>query len=73
VGDVEALGRRHCKKASGYHQQARVETPSSATSPSWGLAFERVAEAAARSRRALCCVLNHMTELGRPESSAIRR
>ncbi len=71
---VQALGRHQWKKASGYHRQARVEN-----------AFFRYKSIIgdglrARSRggrsveaRLACRVLNRMTALGRPQSSAISR
>ena len=74
IADVETLGRREWKKASGYHQQARVESAF--------LRYKSIIGASlrARSRRGrqleaslACCVLNRMTELGRSESPALTR
>ena len=64
---VKALGRRRWKKASGDHQQARVEN-----------AFFRytsiVGDCLQRREAVLACnVLNRMTELGRPVSYRIGR
>ena len=56
IADVETLGRREWKKASGYHQQARVENVFSATSPSSAMAFVPGVVVAGRSRRALRAV-----------------
>jgi IS5 family transposase len=56
IADVETLGRRAWKKASGYHQQARVENAFFRYKSSSGLAFERGATTAASSRRALRAV-----------------
>jgi hypothetical protein len=53
ISDVETLGRRQWKKASGYQQQAVWKMPSFDTSPSSARAFERAARAGAGSRRAL--------------------
>jgi len=72
ITDVETLGRRQWKKASGYHRQARVEN-----------AFFRYKSIISNGLRARspggrdveaslgCSVLNRMTALGRPESCAI--
>jgi hypothetical protein len=74
IADVETLGRRAWKKASGYHQQARVENAF--------FRYKSIIRAGLRARshngRKLeaslaCCVLNRMAELGRPEASAISR
>jgi hypothetical protein len=74
ITDVEALGRPRWKKISGYHRQARVENAfcrykciigDGLRAPSGG---GRAVEASLG-----CRVLNRMSELGRPESSAISR
>ncbi|WP_110171214.1 hypothetical protein [Luteitalea pratensis] len=71
---MERLGRRHWKKASGYHRQTRVEN---AFFRYKSIIGDRL-RARSRGGRAVeaclaCRVLNRMTELGRPESSAISR
>ncbi len=48
ITEVETLGRREWKKASGYHRQARVENAFSATSPSLAMAFAPVVEVVGR-------------------------
>ena len=69
ITDVEALGQRQWKKASGYQRQARVENAF--------FRYESIVgdDLHARSRRGrdveasvACRVLNRMIELGRPES-----
>ncbi len=74
ITDVETLGRRQWKKVSGYHQQARAENAFFRYKTIIGDGLR------ARSRggrmveaRLACSVLNRMTELGRPESTAISR
>ena len=70
---VKKLGRRRWKKASGYHQQARVENAFFRYKSIIGDAL-RARTLGGRQTEALlaCTVLNRMTELGRPISVAIR-
>ena len=71
---VKQLGRRRWKKVSGYHRQGRVETRSSATSPSSAMAFAPGSPAGQGSEAVLGCeILNRMTALGRPVSYRIGR
>ena len=74
IADVEALGRRQWKKASGYHQQARVENAffRYKTIIGDGLRARRRGGRAVEASLA-CNVLNRMTKIGRPESRAISR
>jgi hypothetical protein len=74
IADVENLGRRQWQKVSGYYQQARAENAFFRYKTIIGDALH------ARSRggrsveaRLACDVLNQMTALGRPESSAVSR
>ena len=74
ITDVEALGRRQWKKASGYHQQARVENAFFRYKSIIGAGLRARSRGGRKVEASLACgVLNQMTELGRPESSAIRR
>ena len=71
---VQAVGRRQWKKDAGYHQPARVENVFYRYKSILGGALRarspggRVVEA-----DVACHVLNHMTDLGRPDSYAIGR
>ena len=71
IKKVKEIGRRRWKKASAYHQQARVENAFFRYKSIFGGALRarspggQVAEALVA-----CNVLNHMTDLGRPESTA---
>ena len=74
IAAVETLGRRHWKKALGYHREARVEN---AFFRYKAIIGDGLRARSPRGRdveaRLACRVLNRMTELGRPESSAISR
>jgi hypothetical protein len=71
---VETLGRRQWKKASGYHEQARVENAFFRYKSIIGHGLRARSRGGRRVEASLACnVLNRMTELGRPESSAISR
>jgi len=70
----ETLGRRPWKKASGYHQQARVENAFFRYKATIGHDLRARSRGGRRVEASLACnVLNRMTELGRPESSPISR
>ena len=72
--DVEMLGRRQWKQTSGYHQQARVENAFFRYKAIIGDGLRARSPGARAVEASLACgVLNRMTELGRPESSAISR
>ena len=74
ITHVEALGRRQWKKVSGYHQQARVENAVFRYKSIIGAGLRARSRGGRKVEASLACgVLNHMTELGRPESSAISR
>jgi IS5 family transposase len=74
IADVEALGRRHWKKVSGYHRQARVENAFFRYKSIIGGGLRARSRCGREVEASLaCCVLNRMTELGRPKSSAINR
>jgi IS5 family transposase len=74
IADVEALGRREWKKASGYHQQARVENAFFRYMYLIGAGLRARSRSGRKVEASLaCCVLNHMTALGRPASSVIKR
>ena len=74
IKQVNEIGRRRWKKASGYHQQARVENAFFRYKSIFGGALRarspggQVAEATVA-----CNVLNQMTDMGRPDSYAIGR
>ena len=69
-----AMGRRRWKKASGYHQQARVENTFFRYKSIFGGAL-RARNPGGQAAEALvaCNVLNRLTDLGRPDSYAIGR
>ncbi len=74
ITSVETLGRRQWKKASGYHRQARVENAFFRYKTIIGAGLRARSRGGRRvEARLACSVLNRMTELGRPESSAISR
>ena len=74
IAAVEALGRRAWKKTSGYHRQARVENAFFRYKTIIGAGLRARSRGGRRvEARLACSVLNRMTELGRPESSAISR
>ena len=69
---VKALGRRRWKKASGYHQQARVENAFFRYRSIVGDCLRARSSSGQRREAVLAChVLNRMTELGRPVSYRI--
>ena len=71
---VKALGRRRWKKASGYHQQARVENAFFWYKSIVGDCLRARSSSGQRREAVLACnVLNRMTELGRPVSYRIGR
>ena len=71
---VKALGRRRWKKASGYHQQARVEHAFFRYTSIVGDCLRARSSSGQRREAVLAChVLNRMTELGRPVSYRIGR
>ena len=71
---VQALGRRRWKKASGDHQQARVEHAFFRYTSIVGDCLRARSSSGQRREAVLAChVLNRMTELGRPVSYRIGR
>ena len=74
IKKVKEIGRRRWKKASAYHQQARVENAFFRYKSIFGGAL-RARSPAGQVAEALvaCNVLNQMTDLGRPDSYAIGR
>ena len=71
---VKALARRRWKKASGYHQQARVENAFFRYKSIVGDCLRARSSSGQRREAVLAChVLNRMTELGRPVSYRIGR
>ena len=74
IKKVKEIGRRRWKKASAYHQQARVEKAFFRYKSILGGAL-RARSPAGQVAEALvaCNVLNQMTDLGRPDSCAIGR
>ena len=69
---VKALGRRRWKKASGYHQQARVEHAFFRYTSIVGDCLRARSSSGQRREAVLACnVLNRMTELGRPRPVSI--
>ena len=74
VRRVKALGRRRWKKASGYHQHARVENAFFRYTSIVGDCLRARSSSGQRREAVLACnVLNRMTELGRPVSYRIGR
>ena len=70
----KALGRRRWKKASGYHQHARVENAFFRYKSIVGDCLRARSSSGQRREAVLAChVLNRMTELGRPVSYRIGR
>jgi hypothetical protein len=68
------LGRREWQKASGYHRQARVENAFFRYKSVIGDGLRARSAGGREVEASLACrVLNRMTALGRPESSAITR
>ena len=71
---VKALGRRRWKKASGYHQHARVENAFFRYTSIVGDCLRARSSSGQRREAVLACnILNRMTELGRPVSYRIGR
>jgi hypothetical protein len=71
---VKAIGRRRWKKASGYHQQARVENTFFRYKSIIGDGLRsRTPKGQVAEALLACNVLNQMTDLGRPESYGIGR
>ena len=74
ITDVETLGRRQWKKASGYHRQARVENAFFRYKSIIGDGLRARSVSGRDVEASLACrILNQMTALGRPESHAISR
>ena len=72
INRVRRVGRRQCKKESGYNQQARVENACFRYKSIVGNRL-RARHAKAQQTEALvgCNILNRMTGLGRPASYSI--
>ena len=71
---VKERGRRRWKKASGYHQHARVENAFFRYTSIVGDCLRARSSSGQRREAVLACnVLNRMTELGRPVSYRIGR
>ena len=71
---VKTLGRRHWKKASGYHRQSRVENTFFRYKSIIGEGLRARSPAGQGSEVVLGCeILNRMTALGRPASYRIGR
>jgi hypothetical protein len=71
---VNAIGRRRWKKASGCHEQARVENAFFRYKPIFrGALRTRSPGGQATEALVACNVLNQMTDLGRPDSYGIGR
>ncbi len=71
---VSVLGRRRWKKASGYHQQARVENAFFRYKSTIGDVLRARSRAGQQTESALACnILNRLTEFGRPASYRIGR
>ena len=71
---VKTLGRRHWKKASGYHRQSRVENTFFRYKSIIGDGLRARSPAGQGSEVVLGCeILNRMTALGRPASYRIGR
>ena len=74
IRSVKRLGRRRWKKASGYHQQARVENAFFRYKSIIGDGLRARSPAGQGSEAVLGCeILNRMTALGRPASYSIGR
>jgi hypothetical protein len=74
ITDVEALRRRQWKKVAGYHRQARVENAFFRSKSIIGDGLRARSVGGRDVEASLACrILNRMTELGRPESSAMSR
>ena len=69
---VGRLGRRGWQKASGYHQQARVENGFYRYKQIVGGRLRAINLEAQTTEVSIACnVLNRMAEMGRPESHAV--
>jgi hypothetical protein len=74
IKKVRAIGPRRWKKASGYHQQARVENAFFRYKSIIGESLHARSPGGQRTEAVLACIiLNQMTQRGRPESYAIGR
>jgi hypothetical protein len=74
INEVHTLGRREWQKASGYHRQARVENAFFRYRSIIGDGLRARSRGGREAEANLACrVLNRMTALGRPESSAVSR
>ena len=74
IADVETLGRCEWKKASGYHQQARVENAFFRYKSIIGDGLRARSRGGREAEASLACrALNRLTAFGRPESTAISR
>jgi len=70
---VREVGRRRWKKEAGYHRQGRAENAFFRYKSIFGDRMRaRGAEAQSAEARLACAMINRMTELGRPESRAIK-
>ena len=73
ITDVATLGRRAWKKASGYHQQARVENAFFRYNSIIGASLRARSRGGRKLEASLASGVLRMTALGRPASSAITR
>ena len=74
IKKVKTIGRRRWKKASGYHQQARVENAFFRYKSIIGNRLRARTPGGQEAETLLAChVLNAMTDMGRPDSYAIGR
>ena len=73
IKHVQEIERRAWKKEAGYHQQARVDNAFFRHKTIIGDRLRARSEPGRKGEARIACdVLNRMTELGRPESVAIR-
>ena len=69
IQKMTTIGRRRWKKETGYHQQARVENAFFRYKSIIGGGLRARSPGGRATEAVLACnILNHMTELGRPES-----
>jgi hypothetical protein len=69
---VKKIGRRQWKKASGYHQQARIENTFFRYKTIVGPRLRARHPESQRAEAMIACnILNRMTGLGMPESFAV--
>jgi hypothetical protein len=74
IKKVKTIGRRRWKKASGYHQQARVENAFFRYKSITGNRLRARTPGGQEAEALLACnILNAMTDMGRPDSYAIGR